>query len=174
MPMEPRNQPTVLVLMGVSGVGKTTIGQAVAERLGWAFYDADAFHPEENVAKMARGEGLTDAERAPWLEALRARIEASLGRGESAVLACSALKERYRARLHADDPRVRFAWLDAPSDVIAERLSGREGHFAGLSLLASQRATLEPPPPGEALHIDARGPAPVVAQAVIDAMDLEG
>lgn len=158
--------PRVLILMGVAGVGKTTIGQRVADRLDWDFFDADDLHPAENVAKMERGEGLTSADRAPWLEALRALIERRLAAGAPAVLACSALKARYRERLHAADPRVRVVWLDAPAEVVAERLSGRRGHYAGPALLESQLDTLEAPAPTEAEHVDATGTPDEIARRV--------
>ena len=134
--------PTVIVLAGPSGAGKTTVGHALAERLGCAFADADAFHSDESVAKMARGEGLTDADRAPWLDRLARRIEQARADGAPLVLACSALKRAYRQRLATDD--VAFVWLDAPRDVLARRLADRPGHFAGSDLLASQLATAEP------------------------------
>lgn len=162
--------PTVIVVMGVAGVGKTTVGRLVAERLGWAFLDADDFHPPENVAKMARGEGLTDADRAPWLAAVREVIEARLAEDAPAVLACSALKRAYRDALSRDDERVRFVWLDATADVVRERLAGREGHFADEELLPSQRATLEPPKDDEAVRVAASGSPAATARRVIEAV----
>ena len=164
--------PTVLLLIGVSGVGKTSVGKAVAERLGWAFFDADDLHPPANVAKMERGEGLTDADREPWLQAVRERIEQHLSAGAPLVLACSALRASYRARLRASDPRVRAVWLDASREAIAGRLSSREGHFAGPDLLASQLDTLEPPSPSEAARVSAVGTVDEVARSVIVALRL--
>lgn len=163
--------PTVLVLMGVSGVGKTTVGRLVAERLGWDFLDADDLHPPENTAKMARGEGLTDADRAPWLAAVRKLIAARLEEGPPAVLACSALKRAYRDVLAVDDERVRFIWLDAPDGVVRARLAGRAGHFADETLLPSQRAALEPPGADEAVHVTASGTPGATARRVIEAAD---
>lgn len=163
-------RPTVIVLMGVSGVGKTTVGRLVAERLGWAFLDADDFHPLENVAKMTRGEGLTDADRAPWLSTVREVIEVRLAEGAPAVLACSALKRSYRAVLSGGDERVRFVWLDAPDEVVGERLSARRGHFAEGALLPSQRAALEPPEGGEAVRVAASGTPAATARRVIEAV----
>jgi gluconokinase len=164
--------PTVLVLIGVSGIGKTSVGRAVAEQLGWAFFDADDFHPAANVAKMRAGEGLTDADRDPWLDAVRAVIERGLREGTPLVLACSALRASYRARLHAAHPQVQFVWLDAAATEIAERLASREGHFAGPDLLASQFATWEPPAPHEAVHVRADGTVAEVARRVIATLKL--
>ncbi len=164
--------PTVLILLGVSGVGKTSVGLAVAERLGWTFFDADDLHPEANVAKMARGEGLTDADREPWLRAVRAVIERRLAEGRPLVLACSALKASYRARLRAGDPRVRLVWLDAAPEALAERLAARQGHFAGPDLLKSQLGAFETPAPGEAALVRTWGTVDDVAGRVIVALGL--
>lgn len=142
-----------VVIMGVSGSGKTSVGRALAARLGWTFDDADDFHTPEAKAKMARGEGLTDADRAPWLDQLRALLAAD----QPVVLACSALKRTYREQLGA--PRVRFAYLRVPVAVLRERLASRHHHYAGVGLLDSQLATLEEPAPIEhALTLDV-GPA---------------
>ena len=146
----------VILVMGVAGAGKTTVGKALADALGWSFRDADDDHPEENVAKMARGVPLDDADRLPWLERLRARIDAALASGEGLVLACSALKESYRAVLGTDRPEVKTVFLSAPAEVLAERLRGRPGHFFPETLLASQLQTLEPPE--GALVVDATRP----------------
>lgn len=159
--------------MGVSGVGKTAVGRRVAERLGWNFFDADDLHPPPNVAKMQRGEGLTDADRAPWLRALRALIEECLANRTPTVLACSALKASYREQLHGDDARVATVWLDAPSAVIAARLERRQDHFAGPDLLAGQLRTLEPPPASEASRIDAGESVDAVAHDVMEALGLK-
>lgn len=163
-------RPAVIVLMGVAGVGKTTVGRVVAERLGWAFLDADDFHSPESVAKMARGEALTDADRAPWLAALRGVIAARLEGEAPAVLACSALRRAYREALGGGDERVRFVWLDAPDGLIEGRLATRRGHFAGEALLPSQRATLEPPDHDEAVHVAASGSPTATARRVIEAV----
>ncbi len=163
-------RPLVIVLMGVAGVGKTTVGRLVAEQLGWAFIDADDLHPPENVAKMARGEALTHADRAPWLATLRDLIDARLAEGAPAVLACSALRRAYREALGGGDERVRFVWLDAPDGLIEKRLAARRGHFAGKALLPSQRAALETPGDDEAVHVAASGSPGATARRVIEAV----
>ena len=134
----------VVVVMGVAGSGKTTVGRLLAEQRGWLFFDADDFHPPENVEKMRRGIGLTDADREPWLDALAAKIRALADAGQSAVLACSALKQSYRDRL-AVDPAVRFVHLTGTPELLRKRLEERKGHYAHADLLASQLAALEPP-----------------------------
>jgi gluconokinase len=146
--------PFADIVMGVSGAGKTTIGQALARRMHWPFLDADDLHSATNVAKMTRGEPLTDADRGPWLDAVHARISDALGRNTSIVVACSALKQTYRDHLTGGDPRVVLVHLDAPRDVLAARLASRRGHFAAPSLLDSQLASLEPPG-DDALVVDA-------------------
>jgi gluconokinase len=137
----------VVVLMGVAGSGKTTVGRLLAERLGWEFYDADDFHPPANVEKMARGVPLDDADRQPWLEALSRLVAGCLGRGESAVLACSALKESYRERLLVG-AGVELVYLRGEPDLIRERLRRRRGHFMRPEMLDGQLEALEEPGPG--------------------------
>jgi gluconokinase len=155
--------------MGVSGSGKTTIARELAARLGRPFADADDFHPETNVAKMARGEPLTDADREPWLRTLAQWIAEHHGTGRSTVLACSALKRRYRDVLRGGAPRhVAFLHLDAPRAVLLERMQHREGHYMPLELLDSQLATLERlelDEPGTTID-GAQPPATVVAKAL--------
>lgn len=153
----------VVVLMGVAGSGKTAVGERLAAALGWTFLDADALHPPANVEKMARGEPLTDQDRGPWLDALAERVARWLERGEDALLACSALREAYRARVAAAGP-VHFVFLEASPAVLAERLRGRKGHFFPPALLESQLATLEPP--RDALVVDADRPLDEVVAAV--------
>jgi gluconokinase len=151
----------VIIVMGVSGVGKTTIGKALAGELGWRFLEGDDLHPAANVAKMAAGVPLTDEDRAPWLEQLRGLISQALEQGENVVLACSALRRSYRQRLAVDPARVRWVYLTAPAEVIADRLRRRTGHFMPPSLLESQLAALEAP--DDALVVDVTpGPAEVV------------
>lgn len=142
----------VIIVMGVSGVGKTTVGKRLAEALGWRFLEGDDFHPLANVAKMAAGVPLTDEDRTPWLERLRELVAETLARGEDAVLACSALKRSYRQFLTVDPAQVRWVYLWAPREVIADRLARRTGHFMPLGLLGSQLGTLEAPE--DALQVD--------------------
>jgi gluconokinase len=143
----------IIVLMGVSGSGKTTVGSALARALGWEFHDADTFHPPDNIAKMKAGTPLTDADRWPWLDAMTAAMQAIEARGGNAVFACSALREAYRGRLtQAGD--VRFVYLEGDENTIATRLARRQHEYMPASLLASQFATLEPP--AHALRVDIR------------------
>lgn len=155
--------PLVIVLMGVAGSGKTTIGLKLAAALRWSFRDADDFHPPENVAKMSAGTPLTDEDRTPWLSAIRAYIEACLERGESAVVTCSALKESYRVILVKDAAGVHLVHLTGGFELILERMNRRQGHFMKPEMLRSQFATLEPP--GNALAIDIdRSPEEIVSE----------
>jgi len=133
------------VLTGVSGTGKTTIGQALAQALGWSFRDADDFHPPANIAKMSAGIPLDDADRAPWLQAIRDYVINALAHGENAIVTCSALKRRYRAELKADPTRVHLIFLKADYDVLLARLQARQGHFMKANMLKSQFEDLEPP-----------------------------
>lgn len=135
-----------LILFGVTGVGKTTVGLQLSEQLGWKFYDADNFHPPANIDKMTRGVPLLDEDRVPWLASLRARIERSLIENEPSVLACSALREAYRRQLQVDD-RVKLIYLKGDYAMIQQRLQARRGHFMNPTLLHSQFETLEEPPP---------------------------
>jgi gluconokinase len=134
----------IVVLMGVAGSGKTTVGERLAADQGWPFFDADDFHTPENKEKMRRGIGLSDADREPWLAALRAKIDELRAAGRSAVLACSALKQAYRDRLVAG-PDVRLVYLKGSFPLIASRLAARAEHYAGPALLQSQFAALEEP-----------------------------
>lgn len=156
---------TVVVVMGVSGSGKTTVGRALAARIGAEFHDADEYHPRANVDKMRSGVPLTEADRKPWLERLRREIDAWLAADTAAVLACSALTARSRAILGTRRDGVRLVFLQGPRDLILERMRARE-HFMPPALLDSQFATLEPPTADEALTLDAALPvATLVAQA---------
>jgi gluconokinase len=136
-------RPAAIIVMGVSGSGKSTIGALLAERLGWPFADADGFHPPENVAKMAAGTPLTDEDRWPWLDAIAAHIGAARKAGRPVVVACSALRRAYRDRLRAGHGDLIFLHLSGAPAVIAERQAARQGHFMPPSLMASQFATLE-------------------------------
>ncbi|MFE8605059.1 gluconokinase [Archangium violaceum] len=135
----------VIIVMGVSGSGKTTVGQRLAAALGCQFRDADDFHPPGNIAKMAAGIALTDEDRAPWLTVLRERVENTLAAGEALVLACSALKRAYRERLTVDAARQRWVYLRVPREILARRLMARTGHYMPAVLLDSQLAALEVP-----------------------------
>lgn len=153
----------VVILMGVSGAGKTTVGELLAAQLGWPFYDGDDFHPAANVARMRRGEALTDEDRWPWLEALGDHIRALAAEGRSAVIACSALKASYRDRLLTGSEDARIVYLKGSYELIDERLRSRSGHFFDAGLLASQFEVLEEP--GDVIVVDVdRTPERVVAE----------
>ncbi len=134
----------VIILMGVSGAGKTTVGQALAQKLQWRFAEGDDLHSAANIAKMHAGIPLTDEDRAPWLQSLRQAITVWLAAGDNVVLACSALKASYRDLLRVS-PDVRFVYLHASFEVIAKRLAARKGHYMNPDLLRSQFDTLEEP-----------------------------
>ena len=164
---------SVLLLMGVSGCGKTTIGAALAERLGWAFLEGDALHPPANVAKMAAGTPLEDADRWPWLRAIAARIDAWRSAGTSGVVACSALKRAYRDVLIGDRGDVRLVYLRGDKDVIAARLAARKGHFMPPGLLDSQFKTLEPPQPAERpITVSIEPPVEAIIDDIIRQLDM--
>ncbi|HET6597227.1 MAG TPA: gluconokinase [Anaerolineales bacterium] len=138
-------KPGFIIVMGVAGSGKTTVGEALAQRLGWNFYDADAFHPAENITKMANGTPLNDADRAPWLAALHALVSTSLKENRSAVLACSALKKSYREQLIVGKATVQVVYLKGSYDLIWSRISSRKGHYMKPAMLQSQFEALEEP-----------------------------
>lgn len=163
----------VLVVMGVSGSGKSTLGQLLADRLGWDFLEGDDLHPVANVAKMAAGIPLDDADREPWLAAIAAWIEDYLSRGRSGVVACSALRRSYRDVLRGPEPQsdLWFVELSAPAAVLAARIASRHGHFMPTSLLESQLATLEPLEADEqGIIIDATEPTDGQADQVLSAI----
>ncbi len=151
----------IVIVMGVVGAGKTTIGRLLVDQLGWEFADADDFHPQTNVDKIRHGIALTDADRQPWLLRLREAITEWIKAGASVVLACSALKEKYRQTLDVG-PEVRFVYLKGSANLIAERLHSRHGHFANEQILASQFADLEEPNSAIAVDIS-RTPHEIVA-----------
>jgi gluconokinase len=142
----------IILLMGVTASGKSTVGKQLALELGWRFLEGDDFHSPENIEKLRQGKPLNDENREPWLEAIRETIRATLGRGENAVIACSALKESYRRMLRVSE-QVVFVYFKATIALIQERLRRRVGHFMNPNLIQSQFDTLEEP--GDALQIDA-------------------
>jgi gluconokinase len=142
----------IVIIMGTTGSGKTTIGTLLAKRLGWEFVDADDFHPPANVEKMKHGIALTDADREPWLKVLHDKIVEWETDGRNAVLACSALKQTYRDELRSG-PDVKFVYLKGSYELFSQRVLARKGHFAKQDLLASQFATLEEPT--DAITVDA-------------------
>jgi gluconokinase len=158
----------IVLLAGVSGSGKSTVGQLLASRLGWPFIDGDSLHPAANIAKMRAGVPLNDEDRRPWLEAVAAAMDDHIAAGRSAVITCSALKRSYRDLLLTGRPAARLVFLDAGRDLLAARLAARHGHFFRADLLDSQLATLEGPQPGErVLTVPAVGPADQVAEQII-------
>lgn len=160
----------IVIVMGVVGAGKTKVGSLLASQLGWKFADADDFHPQSNVEKIHNGIPLTDEDREPWLERLRAAIVGWIASDRNVVLACSALKSAYRSKLQVG-PEVRFVNLKGSAALIADRLHARHGHFAGESILASQFADLEEPE--DAFMVDiSKSPKEIVAE-IRKALELE-
>jgi gluconokinase len=163
--------PPILVIMGVSGSGKSTIAAALVERLGWPFEEGDALHPAANVAKMAAGVPLADADRAPWLAAVAAWINARQVAGEPGIITCSALRRRYRDALRGSG--VVFVYLRGPKELIKERVVERKGHFMPASLVDSQVEALEPPEPDEhSITVDARAGVAAEVEEIIDRLGL--
>lgn len=163
----------IVVVMGVSGAGKTTIGKLLAQRLGWAFADADEFHSAANIAKMHSGIALDDADRAPWLQAIARRIDEWRAAGSCGVVTCSALKRRYRDTVIGGRPDVRLVYLRGDRNLIAGRLAARHGHFMPPELLSSQFAALEEPTADEhpiTIAID-RSPEEQI-NAIVAALDI--
>ncbi len=152
----------IVIVMGVVGAGKTTVGHLLAEELGWQFADADDFHPPANVEKIRQGISLNDEDRKPWLDRLRAAITCWIAEDRNVVLACSALKRAYRQEL-AVAPDVRFVYLKGDADLIAQRLRSRQGHFANEQILAGQFADLEEPEEAVTVEI-ASPPEQIVAE----------
>jgi gluconokinase len=152
----------IVIVMGVVGAGKTTVGRLLSEQSGWEFADADDFHPLSNVEKIRQGIALNDDDRRPWLERLRAAIIHWINDKHNVVLACSALKRSYRRELEAG-PEVRFVYLKGSADLIADRLRSRQGHFAGEQILSSQFADLEEPDTAVIVEI-ASSPQQIVAE----------
>jgi gluconokinase len=152
----------IVIVMGVVGAGKTTVGRLLAEQLGWDFADADDFHPQSNVEKIRHGIALNDEDREPWLKALREAIARWIADGLNVVLACSALKRRYRQELEVG-PEVQFVYLKGTAELIAQRLRSRHGHFADAQILSSQLADLEEPKAAATVDVAAT-PQQIVAE----------
>lgn len=170
LPVQP---PVVLVMMGVSGCGKSTVAGLLAGRLGWAFDEGDDMHPQANRDKMAAGHPLNDEDRWPWLDLIADWVDGQLDAGESGLVTCSALKRSYRDILNRRGSGVVFVYLAGSQEAIAKRLKARHGHFMPSSLLDSQFADLEEPAPDEpAIGVDLNPPAPVIAQNVIETLGL--
>jgi gluconokinase len=161
----------VIILMGVAGSGKTTVGEALARRLGWAFRDADDFHQPANREKMRHGIRLDESDRRPWLDAIRASIIQTLSNRENAIYACSALKQAYRNLLAAGAENVKFVYLKGPAGLIAERLASRKGHFFDPALLQTQFDDLEEP--RDVLVVDICRSPVAVADSIIAAFKLQ-
>ncbi len=165
--------PVVLVVMGVSGAGKTTLGEMLAGRLGWPFKEGDELHPPANIAKMKSGQPLNDADRAPWLKAVGDWIDRWVTAGQSGVISCSALKRAYRDTLANGRPAVRFVFIDLDEATIAERLQHRKGHYWPPELLHSQFEALEPPMPDEpVIVVDGNTSREAQVERVVAALNL--
>jgi gluconokinase len=161
----------IVVLMGVSGSGKTAVGQILARQLSWTFLDADDYHPPANIEKMRRGIPLNDEDRRPWLQAVRQRVDEARGRGENLVLACSALKHAYQEYLQHDvHGAIRYVYLRGSEELIRQRLAARRGHFMNPGLLHSQFETLEPPE--DALPVDITPSPEAIAAEIRQRLDL--
>ena len=166
----------VIVIMGVSGSGKTVVGETLAARLGWAFRDADDWHSPANIEKMRQGVALTDDDRLQWILALGDAIQNWTSDNRDVVLACSALREQHRAMLRERDPRresLRFVYLKGTYEEIDRRLGSRAGHFMPESLLKSQFSALQEPDPSEALIVDVCRPVSAIAAAIIQGLRLQ-
>jgi gluconokinase len=172
--MPKRQRLVSIVLTGTAGAGKTSVMRALEARLGWPTLEGDALHPPGNIARMAAGLPLSDSERAPWLEAIAQWIGEQERRRQSSIVACSALKRAYRNVLRRGHPSVWFVRLDAPAEVLADRIAGRSGHFMPATLLPSQLAILEEFGPDEpATTIDARSSPAEIAEQLIETLRLD-
>lgn len=160
----------VIVLMGVSGAGKTVVGETLAARLGWSFADGDDFHSPANLARMRSGTPLTDVDREPWLRSINHAVNDWIAQRRDVVLACSALRRSHRVTIRSgvpDDGSLRFVYLRGEPGEIGRRLRARVGHFMPASLLASQFEALEEPAPAEALAVDVDQPIPAIVDAIV-------
>ena len=159
----------IVIVMGVTGAGKTTIGRALATALGWEFHDGDDLHSEASKLKMHRGIALDDADRAPWLAAIRQLIEAMLSEGRDGVVACSALKQSYRDEIVVDPNAVKIVYLKGSKEMIAERLRNRGAHFMNPDLLQSQFDTLEEP--RDAIVVDIAAAPEAIVNEIVAALE---
>ncbi len=165
--------PRALMVMGVSGSGKTTVAVLIADRLGWDMLEGDRLHPPQNVEKMRRGVPLDDADRAPWLDRIGERLQAEAAAGRSVVVTCSALKRAYRARLLAARPDLVFVYLKGSEALFQARVRSRQHEYMPASLLRSQFEALEEPGPDEpVVSVDAAAPPVAEAQAALDRLKL--
>jgi len=162
------NKPALaVVVMGVCGTGKSTIGSAIARKLEMPYLDSDDFHPPANIAKLSSGIALTDADRKPWIDRLRGLLESHLASGAGVVMACSALRQEYREWLQPADGELRFIFLHGDRALLQERMQARPDHFMPITLLDSQLATLEVPSPADALWCNVKDtPDTIVAQSL--------
>ena len=171
--MSPERQVRQIIVMGVSGVGKSTIAEGICQVTGWPLAEGDDFHPESNVAKMQAGTPLTDEDRWPWLRAIGAWMDEQVAAGRSAVVTCSALRRVYRDLLREARPEVEFCHLVADPNLVGDRISHRGGHFMPPSLLPSQYATLEPLDPDEpGVTVSVEGSVPDVVSRALTALGL--
>jgi len=161
----------VIVLMGVCGCGKTTVGKAMSDQLGWPFYDADEFHSAANVAKMEAGQPLTDEDRLPWLQDMANSIDRWTQQRQDAILACSALKSSYRQMLREGQPEIQFVFLTGDQALLEQRMANRKDHYMPAQLLESQLETLEEPV--DALVMDFDQPADQIARAICQALNIQ-
>lgn len=165
--------PCALIVMGVAGSGKSTIGERLAARLGWAYEDGDKFHPGSNVAKMSAGQPLTDEDRWPWLKAIADEIDRLCIAGERVVMACSALRRVYRDILVHGRNDIRIVYLEGTQQLIADRIGQRKGHFMPPGLLASQFKTLEPPKSDEhPLTVSIDAPVEAIVDDIVRQLEL--
>ena len=161
-----QQKPMVVILMGVSGSGKTTVGQRLADALDWEFVDGDDFHPDANVEKMRRGEPLTDADRWPWLQAIRDFIHARLSADDPAIVTCSALKAAYRDVLLDGNPGAQIVYLKGSPALLRQRLEARADHFFDTDLLGDQFEALEEPGPEATLTVDVDAPVEAIVRTI--------